>query len=198
MMTWNLLGTQEYQTVRWSGGTTTQLWIEPPQAAYASRDFLWRVSTATVEEEHSVFTDLPDYHRLLSVRKGELQLKVGPERPETMKPLQICCFDGAARTESWGRCTDFNLMLRKERCVGSLEAVTLPQGASLVWTPPQPACPKRTLIVFCSAGEVCLTQAQKTARAGELLICQDPGDQAVCLCAPREATVFLAAVDETE
>jgi len=39
----------EYRTSSWSGGTTTQIAIFPPEAEYADRDFLWRVSSAAVE-----------------------------------------------------------------------------------------------------------------------------------------------------
>ena len=44
----------------WSGGTTTQVGIAPAGAVYASRDFMWRVSSATVDLEVSDFTALPD------------------------------------------------------------------------------------------------------------------------------------------
>lgn len=41
----------DYAVSRWSGGTTTQLAIFPPGASYADRDFLWRVSSAAVEDD---------------------------------------------------------------------------------------------------------------------------------------------------
>lgn len=197
-MKWNLIEETEYQTTRWSGGDTTQLWIQPRQALYANRDFLWRISTASVEEEHSVFTKLPDYNRFLSVRVGCLQLKIGPNPPLSMKPLQICSFDGAVPTESWGRCTDFNLMLRKGRCTGTLEALILPAGTSRTWYPPQPALPRRTAALFCSTGEVLLPEQRLTARSGQLLLCQDPEERPLPLCASRDTEIFLAVIDKLD
>ena len=38
----------DYIVSVWSGGTTTQIAIAPEGARYAERDFLWRVSSATV------------------------------------------------------------------------------------------------------------------------------------------------------
>ena len=34
-------------TTRWSGGTTTEFYIDPPGSAYARRDFAVRISSAT-------------------------------------------------------------------------------------------------------------------------------------------------------
>ena len=62
----------DYRVSRWSGGTTTQLCIAPEGADYAHRDFLWRVSSATVELEASDFTMLPDYHRWITTLEGTL------------------------------------------------------------------------------------------------------------------------------
>ena len=52
-MEWKLLTQADQVTTTWSGGTTTQLAIAPEGAVYADRDFLWRLSSAKVELEHS-------------------------------------------------------------------------------------------------------------------------------------------------
>lgn len=57
-------------TSNWSGGTTTQLFIYPPEASYAARNFLFRISTATVETETSTFTDLTGFNRILLLLNG--------------------------------------------------------------------------------------------------------------------------------
>ena len=48
---------------KWSGGTTAQLMIFPESSEYKDRDFDFRISVATIDDETSVFTSLPDYHR---------------------------------------------------------------------------------------------------------------------------------------
>ena len=54
----NLLHNRQEQFVvsQWTGGKTTQLAISPKEAVYADREFLWRLSSATVELEESDFT----------------------------------------------------------------------------------------------------------------------------------------------
>ena len=49
MITWERLTQADFVTTEWSGGTTTQLAISPERAAYGDREFLWRLSSATVE-----------------------------------------------------------------------------------------------------------------------------------------------------
>ena len=69
-MTIQHLTPSDYITTKWSGGLTTQLGIAPASAVYADRDFLWRLSSATVEDAESDFTALPDYERLISTLEG--------------------------------------------------------------------------------------------------------------------------------
>ena len=57
-MAWQILTAKDFETSRWAGGITTQLAIGPAGAQYPNRDFLWRISSAQVELEHSVFTNL--------------------------------------------------------------------------------------------------------------------------------------------
>ena len=112
---------------RWSGGTTTQLAIMPPDAVYAERDFLWRVSSAVVELTESDFTPLPDYDRILMILNGELTLSHDGGEEYTLRALEQTSFDGASHTFSRGQVTDFNLMMRKGRCTGRVE-VRGPKG----------------------------------------------------------------------
>ena len=63
-----------YIVSQWSGGTTTQVAIAPEGAVYADRDFLWRISSASVDLDESDFTALPDYHRWISTLKGGMTL----------------------------------------------------------------------------------------------------------------------------
>ena len=125
MPNWIKQGPEDYETTVWSGGTTTQLAIAPSGARYARRDFLWRVSSATVETEESDFTPLPDYERLIATLRGEIRLRHNDGPPILLRPLEVHRFSGADQTRSRGRCRDFNLMLRRGRADGSMEALML-------------------------------------------------------------------------
>lgn len=102
----------QQQTVNWSGGTTTQLFIYPPDAQYAERNFLFRISTATVETDTSTFTDLTGYQRIIMLLQGELTLTHNKEVTHHLKPLIPHLFDGAWQTKAAGKVTDFNVMFK--------------------------------------------------------------------------------------
>lgn len=106
----------------WSGGTSTELAIFPEGAEYAARDFIWRLSTAEVRDEESTFTALPDYHRMLMIRKGLLSLSHDGGEWYDLPEGQVTEFDGGSLTRSRGQVTDFNLMLRKGAAIGRLAA----------------------------------------------------------------------------
>jgi environmental stress-induced protein Ves len=122
----------DYIVSSWSGGTTTQLAIFPPGARYADRNFLWRVSSATVELDESDFTPLPDYDRLISTLEGEIVLTHNGGAPIRLRPFEIHAFSGADATHSTGRCTDFNLMLRHGKAAGSMELLKLTETPTVL------------------------------------------------------------------
>ncbi len=65
----------QLETIKWSGGTSTELAIHPENASYQNRQFNWRLSTATVEVEESNFTSLPGVERLIMSLSEDLELK---------------------------------------------------------------------------------------------------------------------------
>lgn len=191
-MEWKLLNQSDYRTTRWSGGTTTQLAIAPEGAQYAGRDFLWRISSAQVELEHSDFTPLPDYDRFLTVLTGELELKVGDEARTPLPRLTVRFFDGGVPTQSWGKCTDFNLMVRKGQGQGAVRSLRLPAFGTAALTPETDRIyPSLTLALFCVSGALKLSETDLTARPGELLLCRDAAPDAVRVTADTD-TVFLS------
>jgi environmental stress-induced protein Ves len=120
-----LIRKEEQNTSLWAGGTTTQLAIWPLDSDYKRRDFDWRLSSARVELEESLFTSLPGYHRILMILEGAVRLihEAGGERREVkLNAFHQAAFDGAWKTTSYGQCVDFNLMT-SARCAGQVEAL---------------------------------------------------------------------------
>ena len=108
----------------WSGGTTTQLAIYPKDADYKKRNFLFRISTATVESEESVFTKLPDVSRKLMILDGEIKIEHKDHYTKTIKKFEQDEFSGNWETKSYGKATDFNLMTTGS-VNGEIEAFTI-------------------------------------------------------------------------
>lgn len=127
-MQYRIIKPEEFVTGAWAGGTTTQLAIYPPDASYADRNFIFRLSSATVDTEQSEFTHLPDYDRWLMIFEGRARLVHDSEKEVTLNPYECDAFDGGISTVSFGRVTDYNLMLRKGGS-GSMETVILDEGA---------------------------------------------------------------------
>lgn len=95
----------------WSGGTTTQLAIYPPQSIYAQRNFKWRVSSAQVDDETSTFTSLPNIARILMPLEGDLELSHKSKGDFHLAPFDQNHFWGDWHTTSCGKVKDFNVML---------------------------------------------------------------------------------------
>ena len=135
-MQYRIITPEEFVTGVWSGGTTTQLAIYPPGASYADRNFIFRLSSATVDTEQSEFTHLPDYDRWLMIFEGSARLVHSSEREVTLNPYECDAFDGGISTVSFGRVTDYNLMLRKGGS-GSMEAIGLDENIKEIRIMPQ-------------------------------------------------------------
>jgi environmental stress-induced protein Ves len=95
----------------WSGGSSIQMFIYPTNATYTARDFEVRISSATIEIESSVFTDLPGYHRLLMPLNEPIRLVYQDHGEAMVNPLEIVEFEGGWHTTSYGVCTDLGIML---------------------------------------------------------------------------------------
>ncbi len=110
-MNYKIIPAENRQTGTWAGGTTEQLYIWPETAAYSNRDFAFRVSTAKVELDESDFTSLPCIIRWIMPLSGEMKLIHKGHGEVSLAPFAPHRFDGGWETRSFGRCTDFNLML---------------------------------------------------------------------------------------
>lgn len=154
---------------RWQGGSTYELAVGG--GSYAARDFLFRVSSAVVELPESEFTPLPDYNRIILPLTAPLTLIHDGGARVRLDPYQAHRFDGGAHTVSLGQAQDFNLMLRKGRCDGSVEVVSLPASEAHA----EMKASDCLGLVFCAAGEAQLgAEGMAFAlKAGDCLIAED-------------------------
>ena len=122
----------EYNTSNWSGGTTTELGIGPDGSRYADREFLWRISSATVDLEESTFTALPDYDRIIMTLEGEIDLCHNDGEWMHLKAFKTHSFDGGDDTVSKGKVVDFNLMTRKGAAGGEMIPLLFPNDGTVI------------------------------------------------------------------
>ncbi len=122
-----VLNQRQYKVSNWSGGDTTELFLYPKNGSYTERNFIFRVSTATVEEETSLFTKLPGIERKLMVLEGNLRLNHNGEKGKWLTSGDQEAFSGDVDTLSEGKVTDFNLMMT-DKAEGILTDINLPSG----------------------------------------------------------------------
>lgn len=168
-----LIRNDEFRTSSWSGGTTTELAIYPKDAVYKKRDFIWRLSSAKVEAEESTFTSLPDVNRIIMVLDGELRLEHEGHHKCTLKPFQQDNFSGSWNTKSYGKVTDFNLMMRG-KCSGKLEPIFIEEGEERkIALNIDKGYFNSTQAIYCVLGEIKIhisTNEIVTLHTGELAI----------------------------
>ncbi len=187
----------DYTVTRWSGGTTTQIAIAPSGASYNDRDFLWRISSAVVEDERSTFTHLPDYQRWLLLLEGSLRLSHDGGTPFRLEPYKAHEFDGGADTESVGFCRDFNLMLRKGKCSGTLRPLCFSDAGMRVLRFQMPdAWPHQILLIYCAEGSgmAASTEEACSLAQGESLLLEDEEELRLTVSAPANFVLAEIAI----
>lgn len=172
---------EDYKVNNWSGGKTTQTAIYPESADYVSRNFIWRLSSASVELEESDFTRLPDYDRILMVLRGEVVLSYESERVARLAELEQDRFDGGVRTKSFGKITDYNLMYKKGT-MGYMEVVR-PVAEKLIMSPEKPDAEQRYDSLsegyYCKEGYAVVSCGKESAmiKEGQQLVIDSPLDE---------------------
>ena len=158
----------DFNTINWSGGTSTQLYIYPPTSDYQQRDFDFRLSTATVEVEESDFTSLPGVSRKIMILDGAMEIIHENRYSKKLDKFDTDSFEGDWKTSSIGECIDFNLMTRGT-AKGEIEALSIAKS-QIVNLPLDKATD--FLIGYIFSGEISLTINQKIhqLQQGNLLV----------------------------
>lgn len=97
----------------WSGGLTYEYMIYPKTANYADRDFVFRISSATIEKEPSEFTKFKGYHRYLVMLDNCLDVEVNKEK-KMYEKYEIIEFNSDDEVTSYTRGIDFNWMVSEK------------------------------------------------------------------------------------
>lgn len=167
-----------YTVSQWMGGHTKELAIYPNDSKYVDRNFLWRLSSATIEDEESTFSNLPDYDRVIMVLDGEVVLSYENERVVRLKELDQDRFDGAWKTKSFGKITDYNLMVRKGS-EGYMDVIELSEKAeSYDYIVPSDK-PFKTCAIYLKEGYLIANVNKESIRLnpGELLVMEGERDE---------------------
>jgi len=117
---------------------------------YKNLDFIFRISTATIDVEQSTFTSLPNIARELMVLQGALLIQHKNHHTKQLNKFDTDSFRGDWETMSRGKATDFNVMTR-----GLVKAVV--KGVSLTEKENKElAFDCNIIAVYVYAGTVCI------------------------------------------
>ncbi|WP_124058997.1 HutD family protein [Vaginisenegalia massiliensis] len=113
---YKILTNDDYRMSTWSGGTTTEILLDPPQGNYQERDFNFRISTATVDLPESEFSPLEGFKRIIMPLEGQMTLTHTSQNDQAevveLATFETDYFEGGDLTHSVGKCTDFNLIYK--------------------------------------------------------------------------------------
>lgn len=97
---------------KWSGGTTSEYFIYPKGSSVQAQNFDFRISTACIEIEASIFTKFPNHDRILLILEGETEIIHRDKYSKQLKEFDLEYFSGNYDTSSSsiGKVKDFNLI----------------------------------------------------------------------------------------
>lgn len=113
----------------WSGGLTYEYMIYPETASYADRDFIFRISSATIEQEPSIFTNFKGYHRYLVMLDNSLHVEVNKEK-KLYEKYEIMEFNSDDEVTSYTRGIDFNWMVSEKASHHKLKITSSNQNSN--------------------------------------------------------------------
>jgi len=175
-------------TARWAGGTTTQLFIYPPEAEYTKFNFLFRMSYATVEVEESTFTFMPGVTRHLMILEGKLEIDHTNHYKKTLNKFDSDTFSGEWPTTAKGKVMDFNLMTR-ENAMGSIEHLSLKKNETIEINTDK----KDYTGIYLLSGKLQLKNAEQ-ANTGDFVLITKSEIPELTVTAIEEAELIVSAV----
>lgn len=185
----------DYITSQWMGGTTTELAIYPKTSKYLDRNFVWRLSSATIDVEESDFSKLPDYDRVLMVLEGEVVLSYEGQRIARLKELEQDRFDGAWKTKSFGKITDYNLMVRKGS-EGYLDIICPEEANKEYSSSEKTEKALATHALYCKEGYFVISVDGQTqmVKAGELYVIEGEAKEEIKYSLMGEGVIIRAQI----
>ena len=185
---------ENYSVSNWTGGKTKELAIFPRASKYLDRNFIWRLSSATVDVDESDFSKLPDYNRVIMVLEGNVVLTYDGKKTVKLGELEQDSFDGGWKTKSFGKITDFNLMVRKGGD-GSLDIIRPEAEAKEYSDTLNSERNSTTHALYCKEGYFVVNagEEQKMVDPGELFV-MEFGDEAPSYSIMGEGVIIRAQI----
>lgn len=183
-----LLKKEDYVVSNWVGGTTRQLYIFPAESTVSNRDFLFRVSSADIANEKSEFSSFKGFSRLLLSLDNPLLIQHNDQDEKCLRPFEVEVFDGAWKTRSEGKCTDFNLIF-DPKYHGELKVHRLKETEKFVFSR-QPY--EKFALLFLHTGNLHVEDG--VLSTSESIVLEEEDFDIVTLVAQKESRIIVARI----
>jgi len=189
---YSIIRSENFKSTRWTGGTSTELFIFPTDSEYQKRNFSFRLSTAKVEIEKSEFTSLPGISRKLMVLDGGIFIKHENHHSKQLRKFDVDAFEGDWKTTSIGKCTDFNLMTRGN-IKGELSALVIKVNHNINYNVKKDS---DWIFIYAYSGNVNLELSNKneTLNKGDLLVLKQPGELSLPISGLENSELILSEI----
>lgn len=121
---------------QWSAGETFGYYIYPLEADYKKKDFLFRISSATIKQDTSFFTQFLHYNRYLVMLDTDLVIEQNG-KGKLIAKQEVFYFSSEDFIKSYTKGADFNVMLHRSiinhRLVVDRSILLQPQGFVMVF-----------------------------------------------------------------
>lgn len=195
VMEYSIFKADSFQTSAWTGGKTTELAIFPETSSYVERNFTWRLSTAVCEQEETTFSKLPGFDRVLLVLEGNVVLAHQDVRVSRLSAMEQDRFDGAYLTKSFGKITDYNLMVAKGN-LGFLDILPLTEesGHFIGESHPSYNCQATTLYLKEGYAAISIHGKTEMLKAGDQMVIRAYGDEEIGFSAMGEGELIRGQI----
>lgn len=184
----------------WSGGTFTQYYSIPARADMQADDFIFAISSATVDLEESTFTYYGGCDRVIMSLEKDYVLIHDDTDVCPLHPFEPHSFTGEEKTCSKGTYRDFNLIMKRDHCSGTMSSLQLAPGSAFYGQVGKESEHRSLVTLFCCTGNFVLCSGdEKTAvGAGEMIVLEGAPGPASWKCENSGSENCAIAVCQVE
>ena len=128
---YKIIKAEEMQKLLWSGGSKVDIYTFPENATSDDDNFIFSIGSATVDVEKSNFTFFKNCNRIIMTLDNPLTLIHNQGNPIYLEAYEPHSFSGEDETISFGKVSDYNLLMDRDLCEGSMQVLLMTPGSKL-------------------------------------------------------------------
>ena len=94
-MQYQIIKREDFIVHRWSGGTTSEIFLFPPSSCWEKKDFQIRISSADCRVDGAPYSDFTGFTRHILPLRGSMHMFHEGHHEVLLNPFDVDIFDGA-------------------------------------------------------------------------------------------------------